>query len=158
MRGGGGVSYLVSGRSVRGHVTLQLGVVAEAVAAQRAADALLVPLVPVLDVLLQGRQALVAALAVRTREHLGEGVGGAGRQVCGGGVLMEVLESIFLLLVPVGQQGLGDPGRGLQRGHAGRTARLLILSSSSSSSSSSSVSANQAVLLGDQRLVVLVRL
>lgn len=57
---------------MRGHVTLQLRAVAEGVAAQRAGEALLVPLVPILDVLLQRRQPLVAAVAVRTGEQLGK--------------------------------------------------------------------------------------
>lgn len=74
--------YLVSGRLVCGHVTIQLSAVAEGFGAQRAGEALLVPLVAILDVFLQRRQALVAAVAVRTREQLGEVVRRARRQVC----------------------------------------------------------------------------
>lgn len=77
-----GVSYLVSGGFVRGHVTLQLRAVAEGVGAQRAGEALLVLLVPIFDVFLQRRQALVAAVAVWTGEQLGEVVRCAGQQVC----------------------------------------------------------------------------
>lgn len=76
-----GVRYLVSGRLVRGHVTVQLSTVAEILGAQRAGVALLVLLVTVLDVFLQRRQALVAAVAVRTREQLGEVVLRVGCQV-----------------------------------------------------------------------------
>lgn len=47
-----GVRYLVSGRLVRGHVTVQLSTVAESFGAQRAGEALLVLLVTVLDVFL----------------------------------------------------------------------------------------------------------
>lgn len=63
-------------------MTLQLSAVAEGVGAERTGDALLVLLVSVLDVLLQGRQPLVAAVAVRTGEELGEVVRCAGCQVC----------------------------------------------------------------------------
>ena len=79
---GPGVSHLVSGGLVRGHVTLQLRAVAEGVGTQRAAEALLVLLVAIFDVFLQRRQALVAAVAVRTGEQLGEVVRCAGQQVC----------------------------------------------------------------------------
>lgn len=48
------VCYLLFAGLVCGHVTLQLCAAAEGVAAERAAEALLAPLVPVLDVLLQG--------------------------------------------------------------------------------------------------------
>lgn len=64
--------YLLLAGFVCGHVTLQL----------RAAEALLVLLVPVLDVLLQRRQAFVAALTVGTGEQLGEVVSGGTLQLC----------------------------------------------------------------------------
>lgn len=73
--------YLFSGWLVRGHVTLQLRAVAEGVGAQWAGEALLVLLVAILDVFFQRCQTLVAALAVRTGEHLGKGVRCAGQQV-----------------------------------------------------------------------------
>lgn len=79
---GPGVSHLVSGGLVRGHVTLQLRAVAEGVGTQRAAEDLLVLLVAIFDVFLQRRQALVAAVAVWTGEQLGEVVRCAGQQVC----------------------------------------------------------------------------
>lgn len=74
--------YLLFAGLVCGHVTLQLRAAAEGVAAERAAEALLAPLVPVLDVLLQGRQALVAALTVGTGEQLGEVVRCVALQLC----------------------------------------------------------------------------
>lgn len=79
------VRYLVSAGFVRGHVTLQLCAVAEGVGTQWTAEALLVLLVSVFDVFLQRRQTLVAAVAVRTREQLGEVVWSTGQQVCGRG-------------------------------------------------------------------------
>lgn len=76
------IFYLVSSGFVRGHVTLQLRAVAEGVGAQRTGEALLVLLVAVFDVFLQRRQTLVAAVAVRTGEQLGEVIRCAGKQVC----------------------------------------------------------------------------
>lgn len=81
-RGKGRRVYLLSVGFVRGHVTLQLRAAAEGVGAQRAGEALLVLLVAVLDVLLQRRQALVAAVAVPAGEQLGEVIRRAGQQVC----------------------------------------------------------------------------
>lgn len=69
---------------MHGHVALQLGALAEGVGAQRTSEGVLVLLVAILDVLLQGRQPFVAALAVRTREQLSEVVGSAGGQICTG--------------------------------------------------------------------------
>lgn len=74
--------YLVSGGFVSGHVTLQLHAMAEGISTQWTAEALLVLLVPVFDVFLQRRQTFVAAVAVRTREQLGEVVRSTGQQVC----------------------------------------------------------------------------
>ena len=73
--------YLISAGLVCGHVALQLCAVREGVGAQRAWDALLVLLVAVLDVLLQGRQPLVAPVAVRAGQELGEVVRRAAGQV-----------------------------------------------------------------------------
>jgi len=67
-------SDLVAGGLVRGHVALQLRAVGEGVVAQRAGEVLLVLLVAVLDVLLQRRQPLVAAVAVGAGQQLGEGI------------------------------------------------------------------------------------
>lgn len=67
-----GGAYLLSGGSVHGHVTLQLRAAAEGIGAQWAGEALLILLVAILDVFLQRRQPLVAALAVRAGEQLGE--------------------------------------------------------------------------------------
>lgn len=53
-------------------MALQLGAAGEDVAAKRAAEALLVLLVTILDVFLQRRHTFVAAVAVRTGEQLGE--------------------------------------------------------------------------------------
>lgn len=86
-----GVRYLVSGRLVRGHVTVQLSTVAESFGAQRAGEALLVLLVTVLDVFLQRRQALVAAVTVRTREQLGKVILRVGSQVCRSEVRKETM-------------------------------------------------------------------
>ncbi len=74
--------YLVLGRFVRGHVTLQLCAVAEGVGTQRAGEALLVFLVPIFDVFLQRRQTFVSAVAVRTGEQLCEVIRCARHQVC----------------------------------------------------------------------------
>lgn len=79
------MSYLVSGGFVRGHVTLQLCAVAEGVGTQRTGEALLVLLVPIFDVFLQRCQTFVAAVAVRTREQLGEVVRSARKQICSRG-------------------------------------------------------------------------
>lgn len=57
---------------MRGHVTLQLRAEAKGVGAQQAGEALLAPLMPVLDVFLQGGEPLVAAFTVRTGEQLGK--------------------------------------------------------------------------------------
>lgn len=70
-----GCPHLIPSVPVDRHVPLQLSAVRKAVAALRAAEALVRLLVPVLDVLLQGAVALVAAGAVGTGEQLGEGVG-----------------------------------------------------------------------------------
>lgn len=64
--------YLLFAGFVCGQVTLQLRAAAQGVAAERAAEALLVLLVPIPDVFLQRRQAFVAALTERTGEQLGE--------------------------------------------------------------------------------------
>jgi anti-sigma-K factor RskA len=66
---------------VRGHVSLQLRAVGEGVAAVGAAEVVLALLVAVLDVLLQGRQPLVAPVAVRAGQELGEVVRRAAGQV-----------------------------------------------------------------------------
>lgn len=79
---GPGVFYLLSAGFVRGHVTLQLRAVAEGVGAHRAGEALLVLLMAILDVFLQRRKPLVATVAVRAGEQLGEVVRCAGQQVC----------------------------------------------------------------------------
>lgn len=65
-------------------MALQLRAMGEGLGAQRAGDALLVLLVAILDVLLQRRQALVAPVAVRAGQELGEIVWGARWQVCTG--------------------------------------------------------------------------
>lgn len=62
--------YLVSASFVGTHVSLQLSAVGEGVAALGAAEVVLALLVAQLDVLLQGRVALVAAGTVRTGEEL----------------------------------------------------------------------------------------
>lgn len=77
--------YLVAGRFVGGHVTLQLCAVAEGVGTQQTAEALLVLFVPILDVFLQRCQTLVAAVAVWTCEQLGKVVWRARQQVCSRG-------------------------------------------------------------------------
>lgn len=82
MGGRAQVCYLLFAGLVYGHVTLQLRAAAEGLAAERAADALLVLLVPILDVFLQRRQAFVAAVAVRTGEQLGEVVRCVTLQLC----------------------------------------------------------------------------
>lgn len=74
--------YLLFAGFVCCHVTLQLRAAAQGVAAERAAEALLVLLVPILDVFLQRRQAFVAALTVRTGEQLGEVVRCVTLQLC----------------------------------------------------------------------------
>lgn len=72
--GGGGLQpcYLLS---VCAHVALQLRAAPQGLAAERAAEALVRLLVPVLDVLLQRRQPLVSAVTVGAGEQLGEVVG-----------------------------------------------------------------------------------
>lgn len=92
-----GVRYLVSGRLVCGHVTVQLSTVAESFSAQRAGEALLVLLVTVLDVFLQRRQALVAAVAVWTREQLGEVILRVGSKVCRSEVRKETMSLTLYL-------------------------------------------------------------
>lgn len=77
--------YLIPSALVDCHVPFQLSAVSEAVAALRAAEALLGLLVPVLDVLLQRAVALVAARAVRAGEQLRERVGGSWVTETGGG-------------------------------------------------------------------------
>lgn len=67
-----GRAYLLSRGFVHGHVTLQLRAAAKGIAAQQAAEALLILLMAILDVFFQRRQPLVTALAVRAGEQLGE--------------------------------------------------------------------------------------
>lgn len=76
------VCYLLFAGFVCGHVTLQLRAAAQGLTAERAGQALLVLLVPILDVFLQRRQALVAALTVRTGEQLGKVVRRVTLQLC----------------------------------------------------------------------------
>lgn len=55
-------------------MSLQLSAISEGVVAQGTGEVLLVLLVPVLDVLLQGSQALVAPVAVGAGQQLGKGI------------------------------------------------------------------------------------
>lgn len=80
----GGAGYLLPAAPVVAHVPLQLGAVGEGVAAVGAAVVVLAGLVPVLDVLLQGGVALVAAGAVGAGVQRREGVGGSWRRGGGG--------------------------------------------------------------------------
>lgn len=57
------------------HMPLELGAVGKRVVTERAREVLLVLLVAVLDVLLEGRQALVAPVAVGAGQQLGEASG-----------------------------------------------------------------------------------
>lgn len=61
---------------------LELGAVGKRVVTERAREVLLVLLVAVLDVLLEGRQALVAPVAVGAGQQLGEGIWSSRWQVC----------------------------------------------------------------------------
>lgn len=47
--------------------------------------------------------------------------------------VLEPISALGALLVTVGQQGVADPGRRLQSGHACRTALLLVHSCDTSS-------------------------
>lgn len=76
---------------------LELGAVGKRVVTERAREVLLVLLVAVLDVLLEGRQALVAPVAVGAGQQLGEGIWSSRWQVC-------------------------TPGRGRRRGGGGKEA------------------------------------
>lgn len=67
-----------------GHVALQLRPVGEGVAAEGAGEVFLVLLMPVLDVLLQRSQALVAPVAVGAGQQLGKGIWRSRWQVCNG--------------------------------------------------------------------------
>lgn len=82
MEGRAKVCYLLFAGLVCGHVTLQLCAAAEGLTAERAAEALLVLLMSILDVFLQRRQAFVAAVAIRTGEQLGEVVRCVTPQLC----------------------------------------------------------------------------
>lgn len=64
---------------------LELGAVGKRVVTERAREVLLVLLVAVLDVLLEGRQALVAPVAVGAGQQLGEGIWSSRWQVCAPG-------------------------------------------------------------------------
>lgn len=64
---------------------LKLGAVGKRVVTERAREVLLVLLVAVLDVLLEGRQALVAPVAVGAGQQLGEGIWSSRWQVCAPG-------------------------------------------------------------------------
>lgn len=74
-------SHLVSGWLVGGHMAFQLCAVGKCFAAQGAWKALLVLLMAVLDVLLEGRQPLVATVTVRAGQQLGKVVWRPGCQV-----------------------------------------------------------------------------
>lgn len=82
MEGRAKVCYLLFAGLVCGHVTLQLCAAAEGLAAEQAAEALLVLLMSILDVFLQRRQAFVAAVAIRTGEQLCEVVRCVTPQLC----------------------------------------------------------------------------
>lgn len=75
-------SYLISPWLVRGHMPLQLCAVGEGLTAQGAGHALLVLLMAVLDVLLERCQPLVAPVAVRAGQQLGECIWSPRWQVC----------------------------------------------------------------------------
>lgn len=64
---------------------LELGAVGKRVATERAREVLLILLMAVLDVLLEGRQALVAPVAVGAGQQLGEGIWSSRWQVCAPG-------------------------------------------------------------------------
>lgn len=64
---------------------LELGAVGKRVVTERAREVLLVLLVAVLDVFLEGRQALVAPVAVGAGQQLGEGIWSSRWQVCAPG-------------------------------------------------------------------------
>ena len=64
---------------------LELGAVGKRVVTERAREVLLVLLVAVLDVLLEGRQTLVAPVAVGAGQQLGEGIWSSRWQVCAPG-------------------------------------------------------------------------
>lgn len=55
-------------------MTLELGSICEGVAAQGAAEVVLVLLMAVLDVFLQRREALVASVTIRAGEQLGKSI------------------------------------------------------------------------------------
>ena len=82
-------------------MAVQLRAVGEGVAAEGAAEVVLALLVPVLDVLLQGGVALVAAGAVGAREQLGEGVRGAWERG-GEGRFASLLRAIARRRLPTG--------------------------------------------------------
>lgn len=71
-RAGSRCAYLLSAGLVGARVPLQLCAAGEDLAAERAAEALLVLLMTILDVFFQRRHTFVAAVAVRTGEQLGE--------------------------------------------------------------------------------------
>lgn len=64
-------------------MSLQLSAVSKGVVAKRAGEVLFVLLVPVLDVLLQGSQALITAVAVGAGQQLGKSIWSSRWQVCG---------------------------------------------------------------------------
>lgn len=75
-------THLVPRRPVGGHMAIQLRAVGESVAAELAGEALLVLLMPVLDVLLEGSQPLVATVAVRAGQELGKVIWCPECQIC----------------------------------------------------------------------------
>lgn len=75
-------THLVPRRPVGGHMAIQLRAVGESVAAELAGKALLVLLMPVLDVLLEGGQSLVAPVAVWAGQQLGKVIWRPECQIC----------------------------------------------------------------------------